>query len=71
MTRPRDPNRSRSSLDMIAPLCRESDPSLGRSACARIWHETGLLVVNPKHFSWVGERKAMELGRELYGERKA
>lgn len=60
----------RSSIASVAPLCRESDPAIGRSACARIWHETGLLVANPDHFSWSGQTRITQLGDELYGKRK-
>lgn len=59
----------RSSIAAIAPLCRDSDPAIGRSACARIWHEAGLLVANPEHFSWSGQTRIEQLGDELYGKR--
>ncbi len=62
--------RSRSSLTSFAPLCREADPALGRSACAKVWHETGLFVANPAHFNFVGETQVRQLAEQLYGKRK-
>lgn len=67
MTRP---TGYRSSLAPYAANFREADPSLGRSAGAKAWHELGLLVANPDHFSWSGATQIKQLAEELYGKRK-
>lgn len=60
----------RSSLGRLAPLCRESDPSLGRDACRGVWHNTGLIVINPAHLGWVDQTAAVQLAERLYGKRR-
>ena len=63
--------RVRSSLERFAPLCREPDPSLAKAACAKVWHETGLIVINPEMLtSWTGRKQAELLAEKLYGKRK-
>lgn len=69
MTRDTPPG-FRSSLGAYAPNFREADPANGRSAGAKAWHELGLLVANPDHFSWSGATQIKQLAEELYGKRK-
>lgn len=72
MTRARnDGSGFRSSLAAYAPMMREADPSNGRSAAAKIWHETGLAVFNPEHMSSWSDRKLVEnMAEQMYGKRK-
>jgi hypothetical protein len=60
----------RTSLTTYAPSFREADPANGRSAGARAWHELGLLIANPAHFSWSGATQIKQLAEELYGKRR-
>lgn len=61
----------RSSLGSIAPMLRQPDPANGRSAAARIWHELGIVVINPEHLNgWADAVEAKQLATRLYGERK-
>ena len=32
--------------------------ALGRLACAKVWHDTGLIVINPAHIPWSGATRA-------------
>ncbi len=59
----------RSTLAHFAPLCREADPALGRAACKQVWHETGLIVINPAHLGWAQATRACQMATELYGKR--
>lgn len=46
-------------------------PSLAKAACARVWHETGLIVINPEMLtSWTDRKQAELLAEKLYGKRK-
>lgn len=60
---------NRSSLDRIAPLCRQADPKIGREACSDVWKKTGLIVINPQHLNWVDAVAATQLAERLYGKR--
>lgn len=64
------PSGFRSPLAQYAAGMREADPANGRSAGARAWHELGILLANPAHFSWSGETQIKQLAEELYGKRK-
>lgn len=64
------PSGFRSPLAPYAAGMRESDPANGRSAGARAWHELGLLIANPAHFSWSGATQIKQLAEELYGKRR-
>lgn len=64
------PSGYRSTLTPYAANFREADPANGRSAGAKAWHELGLLVANPDHFSWSGATQIKQLAEELYGKRK-
>lgn len=67
MTRP---TGYRSPLAPYAANFREADPANDRSAGAKAWHELGMLVANPDHFSWSGATQIKQLAEELYGKRK-
>lgn len=64
------PSGFRSPLGAYASGMREADPANGRSAGAKAWHELGLLIANPAHFSWSGATQIKQLAEELYGKRK-
>lgn len=71
MSCPERPSGFRSSLSSYAPSFRETDPSLGRAAGAKAWHELGLLVVNPDHVRDLGTAlRVQAFAEELYGKRK-
>lgn len=68
MTRP---TGYRSPLAPYAANFREADPSLGRAAGAKAWHELKLLVVNPDHVRDLGTAlRVIAFAEELYGKRK-
>lgn len=71
MSRDKPSGFERTSLTSWAPNFREADPSLGRAAGAKAWHEMRLLVVNPDHVRDLGTALRVErLAEELYGKRR-
>lgn len=60
-----------STLETFAPLCREPDPAIGRRACAQVWRQTGLIVINPEHLGWADQTRAVQLAVSIYGPRSA
>lgn len=68
MTRP---SSYKSTFAPYAANFREADPSLGRAAGAKAWHELKLLVVNPDHVRDLGTAlRVIAFAEELYGKRK-
>jgi hypothetical protein len=60
----------KSSLERIAPLCREPDEGNARRGAAWAWHEHGMLVLRPEWLNgWAQRQEAENMGNKLWGKR--
>ncbi len=63
--------RGRTSLTAFAPLMRDPDPAAISKIGALLWHQFGIVCVDPAKFkSWADQKQAELLGAQAYGERK-
>lgn len=63
-------HRSKTSLTHMAHMMRDPDPDAIKKIGAKLWHDFGLVCLNPKNFhSFVDEKQAELLAEKLYGKR--
>ncbi len=63
-------DRGQSSLSKFAHLMRDPDPAAISRIGALLWHQFGIVCVDPKKFkSWADEKQAQLLGETAYGPR--
>lgn len=63
-------DRSRSSLTPFAHLMRDPDPAAISRIGALLWHQFGIVCIDPTKFkSWADQKQAEILGEQAYGPR--
>lgn len=62
----------RSSLAQFAPLMRDVDEDAAKRIAAKVWHDLGMLIVQPDWVrGWAEQQEVVNIGNKMWGKRNA